>query len=53
METSQGIAVAIIVEKATPGALDLSGSTSPQAFLRIDDVELTFNPRPRDDNVTV
>jgi hypothetical protein len=60
METSRGIGVAVIVEKVTPGILELpSGATgvSPVpdfgAFIRIDDAELAFDPRPRDDNVTV
>jgi hypothetical protein len=61
METSRGIGVAVIVEKVTPGVLDLSaGGTgvSPvlaelQAFIRIDDVEFSFDARPRDDSVTV
>ncbi|MBI3837072.1 MAG: DUF1501 domain-containing protein [Planctomycetia bacterium] len=54
METSRGIGVAVIVEKVTPGILELPlDGVPPQAFIRIDDVELAFNPRPRDDNVTV
>ncbi|MGD9722471.1 MAG: DUF1501 domain-containing protein [Pirellulales bacterium] len=72
METSFGIGAAIVLEKITPGALELAGlgpgatGVSPvpdqhgqdaratlQAFIRIDDVELVFNPRPRDDKVTV
>jgi hypothetical protein len=68
METSRGIGVAVIVEKVTPGVLELpqgatgvspglkSGATGilpVPAFLRIDDVELIFNARPRDDSVTV
>ncbi len=59
METSRGIGVAITLEKATGGILELPpGATGvspvlPHAFIRIDDVELTFNPRPRDEKVTV
>jgi hypothetical protein len=49
METSRGIAVAIVVEKVTPGPLELPSA----AFIRIANVELAFNPRPRDDKVTV
>jgi len=58
METSQGIGVAIVVEKSTPAVLDLpavpglSAEIGP-AFLRIDDVDLVFDPRPRDDSVMV
>jgi hypothetical protein len=49
METSFGIGAAIIVERTTPGALNVEQA----AFLRIDDVAIDFNPRPRDDKVTV
>ena len=54
METSRGIGVAVIVEPITPG--DSKSSTvlaAQDAFIRIDDVEFSFNPRPRDDRVTV
>jgi hypothetical protein len=58
METSRGIGVAVIVEPIAPGAA--SGDTAKatvlaaqDAFIRIDDVEFSFNPRPRDDRVTV
>lgn len=51
METSRGIGVAVVVEKTTPGVLDLPANT--RALVRIDDVELVFNARPRDDSVTV
>ena len=53
METSRGIGVAVIVE---PIAADVAGFLSiaaQDAFIRIDDVEFSFNPRPRDDRVTV
>jgi hypothetical protein len=54
METSRGIGVAVIVETVTPGVLEFPlGPSEPRAFIRIDDVELSFNPRPRDDKVTV
>ncbi len=53
METSRGIGVAIIVERSTPGPLPLPSGADPTAFIRIDDIELAFNPRPRDDSVTV
>lgn len=48
-----GLGVAVIVEKTTPGTLQLAGRDSPHAFLRIHSVSLDFNPRPRDDSVTV
>ncbi len=50
-ETSRGVGVAIVVEKITPGDLDLTGL--PAAFLRIDDVDLEFQARPRDENVKI
>jgi hypothetical protein len=51
-ELSQGIGVAVIVEKTSPGVLDLDASATPvQCFIRIDDVALGFNARPRDDSV--
>jgi hypothetical protein len=58
-ETSYGVGAAIVVEKAPPGAFELVGTgdspapISPYAFIRIDDVDLHFNPRPRDDRVKV
>ena len=46
--------VAIVVEKTSPGVLDLGAlGNAPQAFIRIDDVELAFVPRPRNDDVQV
>jgi hypothetical protein len=38
----------------TSGATDILPVRSlPEAFIRVDDVELSFNPRPRDESVTV
>jgi hypothetical protein len=51
MQTSQGIGVAIVVERRTPGVLQLPRDATPWAFLRVNEVELKFDPRPRDDNV--
>ena len=53
METSRGVGTAIVVEKITPGVLELAPTDDPRAHVRIEGVELTFNPRPRDDSVTV
>ena len=61
METSRGIGVAVIVEKTGDNVFDVLPSaagvspvhSAPHTFIRIDDVELTFDARPRDDNVTV
>ncbi len=44
-----GLGVAVIVEKSTPGTLTVN---SP-VFLRLHSVDLTFNARPRDESVTV
>jgi hypothetical protein len=46
-----GLGVAVLVEKTTPGNLEIPAGK--QAFLRIDDVELIFNPRQRNDDVQV
>ena len=54
METSRGIGVAVVVEKITPGNLERSAGNLPgEAFIRVDDIEFSFDPRPRDENVTV
>jgi hypothetical protein len=48
-----GLGVAVVVEKSTPGTLALPGAGPFQAFLRVHGVSLEFNPRARDDSVTV
>jgi hypothetical protein len=49
-----GLGVAVVVEKTSPGTLDLPAPSAPRrAFFRIDGVSLEFNPRPRDDSVVV
>jgi hypothetical protein len=53
METSRGIGVAIVVECVRPLSLPASSIGAPFAMIRIDDVELVFDARPRDDSVTV
>lgn len=54
METSRGIGVAVIVEPIAAGdSTVLPAIATQDAFIRVDDVEFSFNPRPRDDNVTV
>jgi hypothetical protein len=50
-EIERGVGVAVIVEKTSPGDLDVAGV--PGAFICIDDVQLIFDPRPRDDSVQV
>jgi hypothetical protein len=51
-EIEMGVGVAVIVELAAAAPLDLA-ALGGHAVLRFDDAELTFNARPRDDNVTV
>ncbi len=46
-----GLGVAVIIEKTSPGTLELPAGG--RAFIRIDDVELVFNPRVRNDDVQV
>ena len=48
-----GLGVAIVVEKTSPGALALADREPIQAFVRIHSATLEFNPRPRDESVTV
>ncbi len=48
-----GLGVAVVVEKTSPGTLSLPGPGPFQALLRVHSVSLDFNPRPRDDSVTV
>jgi hypothetical protein len=50
-EIEMGAGMAIIVEKSTPGVLAIAAGS--RAFLRIDDVAVSFTPRPRNDDVTV
>ena len=52
-EINQGVGVAIVVQKATPGDLVGAFGDGASAFLRVDDVELIFVPRPRNDEVQV
>jgi hypothetical protein len=48
-----GLGVAVVLEKTSPGALSLPGPGPLQAYLRIHSVVLDFNPRQRDESVTV
>jgi Protein of unknown function (DUF1501) len=48
-----GLGVAIVMEKKTPGRLTLPGNEPHRAALRIHSVTLDFSPRLRDENVTV
>ncbi len=48
-----GLGIAIVVEKKTPGQLTLTKNEPHQAALRIESVTLDFSPRVRDESVTV
>jgi hypothetical protein len=48
-----GLGVAVVVEKTSPGTLSPVGMDPFQAYLRIHSGTLDFSPRPRDDSVTV
>jgi hypothetical protein len=50
-EIEMGVGLAVVVEKVTPG--ELAVPAGARAFVRVDDVEFTFVPRPRNDDVTV
>jgi hypothetical protein len=50
-EIEMGVGIAIWMERRTPG--DLAIDAGRRALLRVDDFEVTFTPRPRNDNVTV
>jgi hypothetical protein len=50
-EIEMGVGLAVVVEKKTPGPLAVPAGG--RAFVRIDDVEVNFTPRPRNDDVTV
>jgi hypothetical protein len=51
METSMGVVVLVVVEKTSPEPLIWPAEAS--AGIRIDDAELVFDPRPRDETVKV
>jgi hypothetical protein len=50
-QLSRGVGVAVVVEKTSPGELELA--TGQQTFIRVDDAELRFIARPRNDEVQV
>ena len=47
-----GLGVAIVVEKRTPGRLVVSKNDRKHAAIRIHEVALDFSPRLRDESVT-
>ncbi len=48
-----GLGVGIVIEKTSAVPLPLAGPGPKRAFVRIHSASLVFNPRPRDDSVTV
>lgn len=50
--TGNGLGAAIVVEPARPAEF-AAATPLPRAFVRIHEVSLTFDARPRDENVTV
>lgn len=48
-----GLGVAVVIEKKTPGPLALPKGEPHQAAVRFESVELEFSPRKRDESVTV
>jgi len=50
-EIEMGVGVAILLERTTPGELPVPSGF--RAYLAIDDVEISFTPRPRNDDVMV
>jgi hypothetical protein len=50
-EIEMGVGIAVIVERRTPGELAIPAGA--RAFVRVDDAEIGFVPRPRNDDVTV
>jgi len=54
MENSRGVGIAVIVERKSGSQLPIEAwRQAAGSLIRIDGVELTFDPRPRDENVTV
>jgi hypothetical protein len=50
-EIEMGVGLAVLLEKTSPGVLELPPGS--RAWLALDDVEIRFTPRPRNDNVRV
>jgi hypothetical protein len=51
MQTTRGVGVAVVVQKTSPGVLEVPAGAG--AFVRVDEVELEFVARPRNDDVQV
>ena len=53
-EIAKGIGIAVIVEKISPGLLDLGSlNVGDHAHVAIEDAELLFDPRARDDKIKI
>jgi hypothetical protein len=50
-EIEMGVGLVIVLEKTSPGVLELPAGS--RAWLALDDVGIRFTPRPRNDNVRV
>jgi hypothetical protein len=50
-EIEMGVGLALLLERTTPG--DLAVPAGTRAYFAIDDVEISFVPRPRNDDVKV
>jgi hypothetical protein len=50
---ANGLGVAVVVEKNSPGTLQLPAHEQLQAYVQIHSVAMEFRPRPRDESVTV
>jgi hypothetical protein len=48
-----GMGVAVLVEKTTPGPLELPAGQPRGAGIRVASVRIDFTPKPRNDKVTV
>jgi hypothetical protein len=50
-EIEMGVGLVVVLEKTSPGVLQLPAGS--RAWLALDDVEIRFTPRPRNDTVRV
>lgn len=50
-EIEMGVGLAFVLERSSPGDLSIPADT--RAFIQVDDVDVSFVPRPRNDDVTV
>jgi len=49
-----GMGVALVIEKTSPGTLEINpGTTTAQAFVRVEEFQLEFEGKKRKENVTV